>query len=100
LRANRVAIASATYRIHFPIDRGTASILYLLPSFFANELQFDAFGEIARTVGPDTSYHRVAGASLRLNTTLGSALPVSLFAQFAYRFDDGLPPLFFAGIGL
>ena len=100
LRANRVAIASATYRLHIPLDRGTASILYLLPSFFANELQFDAFGEIARTIGPDTSYHRVVGASIRLNSTIGSALPLSLFAQIAYRFDDGLPPLFFAGVGL
>jgi hypothetical protein len=100
LRANRVAIAYARYRLHIPLDLGSASVLYLLPSYFAREIQVEAFGAWARTIGPDTSNHRVAGGALRLASHLGGAVPLTFFVQGAYRFDDGLPPLVLAGVAL
>lgn len=96
LSARNVLVASARYRYHFVFDRGWASLLWLGPSFFISELNFEAFGSWART---DLSQnHRAAGAALFLNTTLGQALPFSIFYQYARRFDDGLGDLHLVGV--
>ncbi|MGQ0505569.1 MAG: hypothetical protein ACT4TC_09635 [Myxococcaceae bacterium] len=96
--ASRVSIGSATYRYPFIIDRGASSFLWLFPSFFVRQMDLELFGQAAYVQGASQGWRRSAGAALALRTTWGDALPVSLFYQFAYRFDGALPPLH--GIGL
>lgn len=88
---NHAAIFNARYRYSFIIDRGTASILWLGPSFFFRQIDLEAFGSGAIT--DSGQMMRGVGAALHLRSSLGGFIPVSLNYQFAYRFDFGLPPL-------
>lgn len=100
LRTRDVAIANARYRYSWVIDRGSTSFLWLLPSFFLRQVDVEGFGAWAKTRGADSGDHRVAGGAINLRTVWGSALPLSLFYQFAYRFDDGLGAYHLLGIAL
>ena len=96
LSARNVLVAGARYRYHFIFDRGWASFLWLGPSFFISELDFEAFGSWART--DLSSNHRAVGAALFLNTTFAQSLPFAVFYQYARRFDDGLGDLHLVGV--
>lgn len=97
MRAQHAAIFNARYRYSFIIDRGTASFLYLFPSFFFRQIDLEAFGSGAVT---ETQIARAAGAALTFRVNFGGFLPVSLGYQFAWRFDFGLPPLHLVTFGL
>ncbi len=98
IRARNALIGSATYQYRVPIDYGWASTLWLFPSFFVRELGFDAFGALARTDG--RAHHAAVGGSASLRLTFGQAVPVSLYYQYAYRFEPGLDHLHLIGLGL
>jgi hypothetical protein len=107
-RANAVGIVGARFRYPFIIDGGTTTFLWLLPSFFIRQLEAEIFFEGART---DLSFatpslldpvglHAAAGGTARLRMLWGSAAPVTLYYQYAYRFDPALRPLHSVGIQL
>lgn len=99
VRGTRAAIAGARYQYHFIVDQGTASLVYLLPSFFLRQIDLDLFVEGAWLNNPAARTHRAAGGALFIRTTLGG-LPISLFYQLAGRFDDRLKPLHLFGLSL
>jgi len=99
LHATRAAIASVRYRYPFIIDRGTASLLYALPSLFVKQVDLEAFGASAYMDG-QSPWHRTAGGAVLLHMRMGSSLPVTLFYQYAHRFDDGLSGLHYFGVSL
>lgn len=83
---------NASYRYRFIVDRGTMSILWLLPSFLFRQVDVEAFtsGAYANT----NALAVAAGASLSARMLFGGQLPVSLTYQFTWRFRPyGLPPL-------
>jgi len=90
IRAQHVATFNARYRYSFIVDRGTASVLWILPSFFMRQIDVEAFGSAAFT---ESQQARAVGAAVLFRTSFGGFLPVSLGYQFAWRFDFGLPPL-------
>ena len=96
LSARHVLIANARYRHRFIIDYGWSSFLWLGPSFFISQVELEAFGSWARTDFRDN--HRAAGGALLLRTSFGQIVPLSLFYQYARRFDDGLGDLHLVGI--
>jgi hypothetical protein len=96
--ARNVVVAGASYRYRFIIDRGWASFLYLLPSFFVRQAELNLFAEMART--DLRANHRSAGAAVYLRTSFGGAAPVSLIYQVAKRFDDDRAVRHFFGIGV
>ncbi|NVI96537.1 hypothetical protein HV824_00160 [Myxococcus sp. AM009] len=98
IRARNALIGSATYQYRVPIDYGWASTLWLFPSLFVRDVGFEAFGSMART--DNRANHAAVGASTHLNLTFGQAVPVSLFYQYAYRFEQGLDHLHLIGFGL
>ncbi|AKJ04524.1 Hypothetical protein AA314_06150 [Archangium gephyra] len=98
LSARSVLIAQARYRYRVIIDYGWTSFFWVLPSFFISQVELEAFGSWARTDLRDN--HRAAGGALYLRTTFGQALPLSLFYQYARRFDDGLGDLHLVGVAL
>jgi hypothetical protein len=89
IHATRVAIGHVDWSYPLIFDKGTASTLYLFPSFFLRQVNFDLFANLALT---DTSpqWHRDVGSRISVELLFGQALPVSLFVQWAYRFDDNL----------
>ena len=97
VRANRAAVATARYRYPFVIDRGFASIFYLLPSLFFRQVDLDAFGAAAVTDSPTHPWLRSVGAGISARFTVGGSFPVTLFARWAWRLDDRLKPLYSAG---
>lgn len=100
LRCDQSLIAGATYQFPFIIDRGWASVLWVLPSLFLRQVDLQAFGNVAWTHDVDWTVHRVAGGAVLLRTTFGGALALSFYYQFAWRFDDGLGALNTFGIAL
>jgi len=98
LSARGVVIAQARYRYRIIIDHGWTSFFWLLPSFFVGQVDLEAFGTWARTDWRDN--HRAAGGALFLHTTFGQTVPLSLFYQYARRFDDGLGDLHLVGVSL
>jgi hypothetical protein len=98
LSARSVLIAQARYRYRVIIDYGWTSFLWVLPSFFISQVELEAFGSWART--DLRANHRAAGGALYLRTTFGQAAPLSLFYQYARRFDDGLGDLHLVGFAL
>ncbi|MFY0575578.1 TolB family protein [Cystobacter fuscus] len=98
LSARHVLIATARYRYRLIFDHGWTSLLWLAPSFFISQLEAEAFGTWARTDG--RANHRAVGGAFFLRTRFGQAFPVSLFYQYARRFDDGLGHLHLVGIAL
>ena len=95
IRAQYLALFNGRYRYSFIIDRGFASLLYILPSIFFRQVDLEAFGAAAIT---DSQVARSAGAAVSIRTSMGGLLPVSLTYQFAWRFDFGLPPLHVVGL--
>lgn len=94
LSATRLGLASARYRVNLVLDRGWASFLYVLPSFFLRQVELDAFGTYAWTYGAaGTRQHRVGGGSVTLRTLLGGSSPVAVRYQLSLRADDGRGPL-------
>lgn len=98
VRARNALIGTATYRYRVPIDYGWASTLWVLPSLFVSDFEVEGFGSLARTDNRNNLGAVGASASLRL--TFGQAIPVSLFYQYAYRFERGLDDLHLVGFGL
>ncbi|MCP3100882.1 hypothetical protein LZ198_18585 [Myxococcus sp. K15C18031901] len=98
IRSRNAMVGTATYRYQFVLDHGWASTLWLLPSLFISNLELEAFGTFARTDLRDN--HRAAGGAATLEFTLGQALPLSVFYQYAHRFEDGLGDLHLFGFGL
>ncbi|MDX2011697.1 MAG: hypothetical protein SFW67_15965 [Myxococcaceae bacterium] len=87
LRTSGVGIGTARYRYSFIIDRGTASILWLFPSFFARQVDVEAFGSGALTVQGE--WLRAAGGALSFRFNVMDVLPFTLTYQYAWRFDFG-----------
>ncbi|MCU0698429.1 MAG: hypothetical protein MUC96_18165 [Myxococcaceae bacterium] len=87
LRTNGVGIGSARYRYSFIIDRGTASILWLFPSFFARQIDVEAFGSGALTLQGE--WLRAAGGAVSFRFNVMDVLPFTLTYQYAWRFDFG-----------
>lgn len=85
VRTEGAAIAHARYRFVFPIDRGTASILWLFPSFFARQFDVEAFGSAAVTL--QGQWLRATGGAVNFRFMLMDVVPVTLNYQFAWRFD-------------
>jgi hypothetical protein len=100
LRTDSVLIAGIQYTLPLIIDRGWASVLWVLPSLFLRQVDLQAFGNVAWTHDVGWSVHRVAGAAVLLRTTFGGALALSFYYQFAWRFDDGLGALNTFGVAL
>ncbi|MFL5358665.1 hypothetical protein [Archangium sp.] len=98
LSARNVLIANARYRYRIIIDYGWSSFFWLGPSFFISQVELEGFGSWARTDLRDN--HRAAGGALFLRTTFGQAASLSLFYQYARRFDDGLGDLHLVGLSL
>ncbi|MET0403674.1 MAG: hypothetical protein ABW123_14780 [Cystobacter sp.] len=98
LSARQVLVATARYRYRLILDHGWMSFLWLGPSFFISQVEAELFGAWARTDG--RADHRSAGGALFLRTRFGQTYPVSLFYQYARRFDDGLGNLHLVGISL
>jgi hypothetical protein len=98
LRARHAILTQARYRYSFIIDRGTASLLWLLPSFFLRQIDVEAFGTAAFTDNPQAPLARALGTSVSVRTVTGGTLALSLTYQFAWRFDFGLPPLHVVGV--
>jgi hypothetical protein len=96
--ARSALIGTATYRYRQPIDYGWASTLWLLPSLFVSDFEVEGFGTLARTDLRDN--YRAVGGAASLHLTLGQAIPLSFFYQYAYRFDRGLGHLHLVGLGL
>ncbi len=92
---------NASYRYRFIIDRGTMSILWLLPSFLFRQIDVEAFTSGAQmhassvsVLFPTNQLAIAAGASISARMLFGGQLPVSITYQFAWRFrPTGAPPL-------
>ncbi|WP_223758248.1 hypothetical protein [Myxococcus sp. RHSTA-1-4] len=97
-RARNALIGSATYRYRVPIDYGWASTLWVLPSLFVSDFEVEGFGSVARV--DNRNNLGAVGASAALSLTFGQAVPLSLFYQYAYRFERGLDHLHLFGVGL
>ncbi len=85
IRTEGVGIANARYRFNFIIDRGTASILWLFPSFFARQFDVEAFGAGAYTL--QGQWMRAAGGAASFRFNVMDVIPFSLTYQYAWRFD-------------
>jgi hypothetical protein len=94
--ARNAVIATARYRYRLIFNQGWASTLYLGPSFLLKQLEVEGFASWARTDWQ--SNHRAAGGAVLLRSTFGQSIPVTLYYQFAARFDDGLGPLHLVGL--
>jgi len=62
----------------------------VLPSVWVSQVDVNLFGAGAWL---DSGYLRSVGGSVTLSTIWGQETPIALTYQFAYRFDDNLPPL-------
>ncbi|MFP2963079.1 hypothetical protein ACLEPN_36290 [Myxococcus sp. 1LA] len=98
IRARNALIGSANYQYRVPIDYGWASTLWLFPSLFVRDVGFEAFGSLART--DNRANHAAVGGAASLSLTFGQSVPVSLYYQYAYRFEQGLDHLHLVGFGL
>jgi hypothetical protein len=83
---NRIAIADATYRYPFIIDRGTASTLGLLPAFFVRQIDFELFAAGAADA-TNNRRHLAVGGALTLNLALW-VIPLNFQYQLARRTTD------------
>jgi hypothetical protein len=86
LAVNRIFIADATYRFPLIIDRGTASTLGILPSFFFSQLDLRLFGTGA-TSSLTGERHLALGGSLTAELSLW-IVPLSVQYQLARRMTD------------
>jgi hypothetical protein len=93
------AILDARYRFPLLIDRGWTSLLWVFPSPFIRQIDLEAFGSLARVESGLGVLHRSAGVAAFLRAGVGG-LPLTLFYQAAYRFDDHLSVLHILGLSL
>lgn len=95
-RAQHAVTWGGSYRYRFIVDRGTASILWILPSFFFRQIDVEGFGS-----GVYTSAGALAGAvgaTISFRMLFAGAAALSLTYQFAWRFYvSQLPPLHVVG---
>jgi hypothetical protein len=86
IATDRIFIAQADYWYPFIIDRGTASTLWLLPSSFLQQVDFELFGSAATDFhgGPA---HVAGGTALTLRLAIWQ-VPVRLTYQLARRVED------------
>ena len=86
IATDRIFIAEATYRYPLIIDRGTASTLWLLPSSFLRQIDFELFGSAATSAngGPG---HAAGGAAVTLAMATWR-IPFELTYQLARRVED------------
>ena len=61
-------------------------------------VDLEAFGSAAVTNNAAATWARATGAALTVRTVFGGMFPVSLYYQFAWRFDFGLQPLHTIGL--
>ncbi|QRK04842.1 hypothetical protein JQX13_32075 [Archangium violaceum] len=99
LFVNHAAVGGVRYRLPLIIDQGWASLAYILPSVHFRELDLEGFAQAALAVdNAGRHWHRVAGGAAFFRLNVGGYFPVSLYYQFAHRFDDGLKPLHTFGL--
>ncbi|WP_395834309.1 TolB family protein [Cystobacter fuscus] len=99
LFVNHAAVGGVRYRVPLIIDRGWSSLAYLLPSVHVRELDLEGFAQAALAAdNTGRHWHRVAGGAAFFRLNVGGYLPLSLYYQFAHRFDDGLKPLHTFGL--
>lgn len=79
------ALGDLRLRLPFPIDRGAASFLWVLPSVFVRQVDVELFGSAAHTDAAPDGPLLAAGAQLALRTAWGQAVPLSLRYQVAVR---------------
>jgi hypothetical protein len=101
---DRVAIGDLTYRHPIIIDEGFASTLWLFPSLFVRQLDFELFASAALDDIPDLNdleqrLHAAAGGSLSLRLAVW-ILPFSLRYQIAQRLTDDEALVQEIGLGL
>ena len=95
-RAQHAVTWGGSYRYRFIVDRGTASILWILPSFFFRQIDLEGFGSGVFT--SEGALAGAAGAAISFRMVFAGSLGVSLTYQFAYRFfATQLPPLHVVG---
>lgn len=98
--ATAAALGTVRYRYAFIIDRGFLSTFYLLPSVFFRQVDAELFGSAALTDTSGGTWARAAGAAVFLRLLWGGWFSTSLYYQFAWRFDFGLPPLHVLGFAM
>ena len=86
IATDRIFIAEADYRYPLIVDRGTASTLWLLPSSFLRQIDFELFGSAATDAhgGPG---HAAGGTALTLAMAMWR-VPFELTYQLARRVED------------
>ena len=86
IATDRIFIAEATYRYPLIIDRGSASTLWLLPSSFLRQIDFELFGSAATDAhgGPG---HAAGGTAVTLAMAMWR-VPFELTYQLARRVED------------
>jgi hypothetical protein len=97
-RGTYAVIGGARYRYSFPIDYGTVSALYLLPSFFLSQVDLEGFAE-GMYLNDAERTHLAAGAALLVRTVWGGYLGVTFKYQYSNRFG-ALPDAHFFGVEL
>lgn len=95
-RGTYAVLGGARYRFTFPIDYGTVSALYLLPSFFLAQVDLEGFAEGAYMNDADRT-HLAAGAAVLLRTVWGGYVGVTFKYQYSNRFG-ALPDSHFIGV--
>ena len=86
IATDRIFIAEADYRYPLIIDRGSASTLWLLPSSFLRQIDFELFGGAATDAhgGPG---HAAGGTAVTLAMAMWR-IPFELRYQLARRVED------------
>ena len=86
IATDRIFVAQAAYRYPLIIDRGTASSLWVLPSSFLRQIDFELFGSAATDAhgGPA---HAAGGTALTLELAVWH-IPLNLTYQLARRVED------------
>ncbi|HLK91647.1 MAG TPA: hypothetical protein VKZ18_17275 [Polyangia bacterium] len=86
IATDRIFIAQAAYRYPLIIDRGTASTLWVLPSSFLRQIDFELFGSAATDAhgGPA---HAAGGTAVTLELAVWR-VPLALTYQLARRVED------------
>ena len=86
IATDRIFIAEATYRYPLIIDRGSASTLWLLPSSFLRQIDFELFGSAATEAhgGPG---HAAGGTAVTLAMAMWR-IPFEFTYQLARRVED------------
>lgn len=93
VRAGAAGVGLARYRASIIVDRGFASLLYLLPSLFLRQVDLEAFFSAAVTDQPQARWLRALGGAVLVRLVVAGMVPVTLGYQVSVRFDAPVPPL-------